>query len=78
MNFLTNAKELKGFIGVNDIVAVSQLPSIPRYWNCSHVIGKVGIQNIFMRTRYQEVTFLTTQNKTKQVKAIRLDQSSIT
>ena len=46
---------MKTFIGVNYIVAVNQLPSIPMYWDCDYFIGNVGIQNIFTRLRYQEV-----------------------
>ena len=45
-NFLTNAKEMKTFMAVNE------LPTIPMYWDCDHFVGKVGIQNIFMETRY--------------------------
>ena len=45
-NFLTNAKEMKTFMAVNE------LPTIPMYWDCDHFVGKVSIQNIFMETRY--------------------------
>ena len=77
MNSLTNAKEMKAFIGVNDIVAVKQLSSIPMFLNCNHLVGNVGIQNIFMRTRYQEVlqnlhfADNTKQNKTRKGYKIR-------
>ena len=54
MNFLTNAKEMEAFISVNYIMAVNQLPSIPVYWDCNHLVGNVGIQNIFTKTRHQE------------------------
>ena len=42
-------------IGVYYSMTVNQLPSIPLFWNCSHFVGNVGIQNIFARTRYQVV-----------------------
>ena len=48
-NFLTNAEEMKAFISVNYIMAVNQLSSYHNF------VGKVGIQNTFARTRYQEV-----------------------
>ena len=46
---------MKVIIGVNYIMTVNQLPSIPVFWDCSHFVGNVGIQNIFARTRYQVV-----------------------
>ena len=54
-NFLNNTQEIKGFIDVNYIMAVNQLSNIPMYWDHNYFVGKVEIQNIFMRTRYQEV-----------------------
>ena len=54
-NFLTNTKEIKAFIGVNYIMAVNHLSSTGMYWDCDHFLANVGIQNIFIRTRYQEV-----------------------
>ena len=45
---------MKVVIGVNYIMAVNQLRSMI-YWDCDHFVGNVGIQNIFARTRYQEV-----------------------
>ena len=53
-NFLTNAKGMKAFIGVNYIMAVNWLPSMPMYLDCDHFLGNVGIQNIFTRTRFQK------------------------
>ena len=68
-NFLNIAEEMKAFIGVNYIMAVNQLPNIPVYWNCNHFVGNVGIQNIFTRTRYEEVLQnLHFANNTKQDK----------
>ena len=46
---------MEALIGVNYVMAVNQLPSIKMYWDCDQFIGNVGIQNIFTRTRYQEV-----------------------
>ena len=36
-------------------MAINRLLSIPMYCDCDHFEGNVGIQNIFTRTRYQEV-----------------------
>ena len=46
---------MKTFIGVNYILPVNQLPSIPVYSHFDHFVGNVGIHNIFTRARYQEV-----------------------
>ena len=50
-------------------MATNELPSIPMYLDCNHFVDSVGIQNIFMRKRYQEVfqNFHFTDN-TKQDK----------
>ena len=64
--FLTNAQEMKVIIGVNYDMTINQLSSISLFWDCNHFVGNVGIQNI---------TLLTTQNKTKQIKTILLDSS---
>ena len=50
-------------------MAMNQLPSILMYLDCDHFVDSVGIQNIFMRKRYQEVfqNFYFTDN-TKQDK----------
>ena len=49
---------MKAFISVNYIMAVSQLSSIPLYWDCDHFIGNVDIQNIFMRIKHQDLEVL--------------------
>ena len=46
---------MKAFIGVNYIIDVNQLPSTPKCWDCHHFVSSGGIQNIFMKLRYQEV-----------------------
>ena len=80
--FLTYVKEMKALIAVNYIMAINQLSSIPMYWDCDRFEDNIGIQNIFTRTAYQEslqnLHFTDNKNNTKQIKAIRLDQSSIT
>ena len=54
-----NGKNIfSNIISVNYIMVVSQLPSIPLYWDCDHFIGNVGIQNIFMRIRHQDLDVL--------------------
>ena len=67
-NFLTNAMEMKTLIGVNYTMALNQLPIISIYCDCIHFVGNVGIQNMFRKTRYQEVTkpSLCQQGKTRQ------------
>ena len=69
-NFLINPVEMKAFIGVNYIMAVNQMLSIPMYCDGDHFVGNVGIQIIFTKTRYQEVlqNFYFADN-TKQDKA---------
>ena len=54
-NFITNSEEMKAFIRVNYIMAVNKLPNISMCWNYEHFIGNTGIQNVFMRTRFQEI-----------------------
>ena len=46
---------MNALIVVNYIMAVNQLPNIPIYWDGYHFVSNVGVQNIFTRTRYQEV-----------------------
>ena len=55
-NFIANHEEIKAFIGVNYLMAINQLSHIIMYWNCDHFTGHVEIQNIFTRTRYQEIS----------------------
>ena len=70
---------MKVIIGVDYIMTVNQLPSIPMFYDCNHFVGNVGIQNIFARPRHQVVlknndfTDNTKQDKTD--KAIKSDQS---
>ena len=46
---------MKVIIGVDYIMTVNQLSTIPMFWDCNNFVGNVGIQNIFARTRYQVV-----------------------
>jgi len=54
-NFVSNIEEMKAFIGVNYFMALNPLPNIQLYWDGNHFIGNVGIQNIFTRSRFQEI-----------------------
>ena len=54
-NLVTNVKEMKASIGVNYFKAINPLPNIPLYWNGYHFIANIGIQNIFTRSRFQEI-----------------------
>ena len=49
--FLTNVSEMKVLVGVNYIMTVNRLSSIPVFWDCNHYVGNVGIQNIFARPK---------------------------
>ena len=53
--FLTNVSEMKVLVGVNYIMTVNRLSSIPVFWDCNHYVGNVGIQNIFARPKNQVV-----------------------
>ena len=49
---------MKVIIGVNYIMTVNQLPSIPMYWDCDNFVGTVGnieYWYIVARAIYQEV-----------------------
>ena len=46
---------MKFVIGYNYIMTEKKLPSIPKNWDCDHFVGNVAIQNIFARTRYQDI-----------------------
>ena len=45
--FHTNAKVMKTFISVNNIMAVNQLPSTPVNWDRDHFVGNIDIHSIF-------------------------------
>ena len=58
---------------------VNQLPSIPMYWDCDHSVGNLGdLQYLYENKIPRSLKKPTTQNKGKQIKAIKFDQSSIT
>ena len=46
---------MKVIIGVNYIMTVNQLSSIPMFRDCNHFVANVATQNIFARPRYQVV-----------------------
>jgi len=46
---------MKAFIGVNYFMPLNPLPNIRLYWDGNHFIGNVGIENIFTRSRFQEI-----------------------
>ena len=81
MKFLTNVKEMKAVIGVNNTMTVNEFPRIPMKWDCNPFIRTFDIQNMFARTKYQKVLqnlhFADNIKQNKQIKVIRLDQSSI-
>ena len=78
-NFLTNADKMKAFISVSYTMDINQLPSIPMYWDCDHSVGNLGdLQYLYENKIPRSLKKPTTQNKGKQIKAIKFDQSSIT
>ena len=70
-NFLIKSEEMKAFIGV--IGWLYQLLRTPMYWICNHFVGDIGIQNIFTRTRNQEVLhFANSKNQDKTDKGYKI------
>ena len=66
--FHTNAKVMKTFISVNNIMAVNQLPSTPVNWDRDHFVGNIDIHSIFTWTRHQVLQNLQFVSNTKQNK----------
>ena len=53
--FIINPEEIKTFLGTNYVMGINQLPNISLYRDCDLFIGDSRIQNIFRRSRYQEI-----------------------
>ena len=54
-NFTVTKEELKAFLGINFVLAISKLPTVPEYWRVDNLIGNDGIQNAMTRNRFCEI-----------------------
>ena len=54
-NFTVTKEELKTFLGINFVMAISELPTIAEYWRVDNMIGNDGIQNTIIRNRFCEI-----------------------
>ena len=54
-NFVTNAAEMKAFLGMNYIMGVNNLPTIHHYWESDNNVGNEGIRNVMTRERFKEI-----------------------
>ena len=54
-NFTITKEELKAFLGINFVMAISKLPKIAKYWRVDNLIGNDSIHNIMIRNRFCEI-----------------------
>ena len=54
-NFTFNKEELIAFLGINFIMAISELATISECWREDNPIGNYGIQNTMIRNRFCEI-----------------------
>ena len=54
-NFVTNAAEMKAFLGMNLITGVNKLPTIHHYWEGDDYVGNEGIRNVMTGERFKEI-----------------------
>ena len=54
-NFVTNAAEMKAFLGMNYIMGVNKFPTIHHYWESGDYVGNEGIRNVMTRERFKEI-----------------------
>ena len=54
-NFTVTKEELKAFLGINCVMAISKLPTVAEYWRVDNLIGNDGIQNTMIRNRFCEI-----------------------
>ena len=75
-NFLINAEEIKAFIGVNYIMTVNKLPSIPMYWDCNHFVGNVSSQAL-IDTLFEDGTYAVgaARSNRKQMSELKEDRN---
>ena len=54
-NFVTNAAEMKTFLGMNYIMGVNKLPTIHHYCESDDYVGNEGIRSLMTRERFKEI-----------------------
>ena len=54
-NFVTNAAEMKAFLGMNYIMSVNKPPTIHHYWGSDDYVGNEGIGNVMTRECFKEI-----------------------
>ena len=54
-NFVTNAAEMKAFLGMNYIMGVNKLPTTHHYWESDDYVGNEGFRNVMTRGRFKEI-----------------------
>ena len=51
-----NVLELKAYLGVRIIMGINPLPATANYWSTDIYLGNEGIQKVFTRNRFDELT----------------------
>ena len=77
-NFTVTKEELKGFLGINFVMAISKLPTIAEHWRVNNLIGDDDIQNTMFPNRFCEILqnphFADNRKNDKQTRLSRSDQ----
>ena len=53
--FTITREELKAFLGINFVMAINTLPTIPEYWRVDNLIGNDRIQNTIIQNHFCEI-----------------------
>ena len=53
--FAITREELKAFLGINFVMAINKLPTIPEYWRVDNLIGNDRIQNTIIQNHFCEI-----------------------
>ena len=53
--FTITREELKAFLGINFVMAINKLPTIPEYWRVDNLIGNDRIQNTIIQNHFCEI-----------------------
>lgn len=54
-NFMLNATEIWGFLGVTMIMSMIHVPFIEDYWSHENWFGQKQVKDVFVRKRYREI-----------------------
>ena len=54
-NFTVTKEELKAFLGINFVMAISKLTTIAKYWRVDNLISNDSIHNIMIRNQFCEI-----------------------